>query len=109
MGLTTREACGNTVRNVMCSHFAGVCSEEAFDATSYANAIARFFIRNPMCQNLPRKFKINFACCKDHGLVRIADIGLIPMVRDDRRGFEYTLVEALGLLIYRSFFRGFHT
>src|SRR3954447_11892752 len=41
--LTTREACGNTVRNVMCSHFAGVCQEEAFDATPYAKAIARFF------------------------------------------------------------------
>ena len=47
-GLTTREACGNTVRNVMCSHFAGVCPDEAFDATPYAKAIARFFIRNPM-------------------------------------------------------------
>ena len=96
VGLTTREACGNTVRNVMCSHFAGVCSEEAFDATPYANAIARFFIRNPMCQNLPRKFKINFACCKDHGLVRIADIGLIPMIRDDRRGFRIYLGGGLG-------------
>lgn len=96
VGLTTREACGNTVRNVMCSHFAGVCSDEAFDATPYANAIARFFIRNPMCQNLPRKFKINFACCKDHGLVRIADIGLIPMIRDDRRGFRIYLGGGLG-------------
>src|SRR3712207_9321319 len=46
VGLTTREACGNTVRNVMCSHFAGVCSDEVFDATPYAKAIARFFIRN---------------------------------------------------------------
>lgn len=96
VGLTTREACGNTVRNVMCSHFAGVCSDEAFDATPYANAIARFFIRNPMCQNLPRKFKINFACCKDHGLARIADIGLIPMIRDDRRGFRIYLGGGLG-------------
>jgi sulfite reductase (ferredoxin) len=96
VGLTTREACGNTVRNVMCSHFAGVCSDEAFDATPYANAIARFFIRNPMCQNLPRKFKINFACCKDHGLARIADIGLVPMIRDDRRGFRIYLGGGLG-------------
>jgi sulfite reductase (ferredoxin) len=96
VGLTTREACGNTVRNVMCSHFAGVCSDEAFDATPYASAIARFFIRNPMCQNLPRKFKINFACCKDHGLARIADIGLIPMIRDDRRGFRIYLGGGLG-------------
>lgn len=81
VGLTTREACGNTVRNVMCSHFAGVCANEAFDATPYAKAIARFLLRNPMCQNLPRKFKINFACCDSHGLVRIADIGLVPAVK----------------------------
>jgi sulfite reductase (ferredoxin) len=95
-GLTTREACGNTVRNVMCSHFAGVCPDEAFDATPYAKAIARFFIRNPMCQNLPRKFKINFACCEKHGLVRIADIGLIPMIKDEVRGFRIYLGGGLG-------------
>src|SRR5438270_5911784 len=95
-GLTTREACGNTVRNVMCSHFAGVCQEEAFDATPYAKAIARFFIRNPMCQNLPRKFKINFGCCNKHGLVRIADIGLIPMIKDGERGFKIYLGGGLG-------------
>jgi sulfite reductase (ferredoxin) len=81
VGLTTREACGNTVRNVMCSHFAGVCPSEAFDSTPYAKAIARFLLRNPMCQNLPRKFKINFSCCDSHGLVRVADIGLVPIVK----------------------------
>src|ERR671917_1131178 len=81
VGLTTREACGNTVRNVMCSHFAGVCPSETFDATPYSKAIARFLLRNPMCQNLPRKFKINFSCCDSHGLVRIADIGLVPTVK----------------------------
>jgi sulfite reductase (ferredoxin) len=80
VGLTTREACGNTVRNVMCSHFAGVCPSEAFDSTPYAKAIARFLLRNPMCQNLPRKFKINFSCCDAHGLVRVADIGLVPTI-----------------------------
>ena len=71
-GLTSREACGNTIRNVMCSHFAGVCSNEPFDTTIYAKAVAKFFLRNPMCQNLPRKFKFNFACCSEHGLVRIS-------------------------------------
>jgi sulfite reductase (ferredoxin) len=96
VGLTTREACGNTVRNVMCSHLAGVCLNEKFDSTPYAKAIARFFIRNPMCQNLPRKFKINFACCEDHGLARIADIGLIPLIRDDVRGFQIYLGGGLG-------------
>src|SRR5215211_7807891 len=81
VGLTTREACGNSVRNVMCSHFAGVCPSEAFDSTPYSKAIARFLLRNPMCQNLPRKFKINFSCCDNHGLVRIADIGLVPAIK----------------------------
>ena len=95
-GLTTREACGNTVRNVMCSHFAGVCPDEEFDSTPYAKAIARFFLRNPVCQNLPRKFKINFACCSNHGLVRIADIGLIPMKKDEDNGFKIYLGGGLG-------------
>jgi sulfite reductase (ferredoxin) len=99
-GLTTREACGNTVRNVMCSHFAGVCPQEAFDPTPYSMAIARFFLRNPMCQNLPRKFKINFGCCEKHGLVKVADIGLIPEVRQQGdqqvRGFRVYLGGGLG-------------
>ncbi len=99
-GLTTREACGNTVRNVMCSHFAGVCPSEAFDATPYSMAIARFFLRNPMCQNLPRKFKINFACCDQHGLEKVADIGLVPATREENgatvRGFKIYLGGGLG-------------
>ncbi len=99
-GLTTREACGNTIRNVMCSHFAGVCPNENFDATPYSMAIAKFFLRNPMCQNLPRKFKINFACCDQHGLVRVADIGLVPATRVENgrttRGFKIYLGGGLG-------------
>ncbi len=98
VGLTTREACGNTVRNVMCSPFAGTCADEAFDATPYSKAIARFFLRNTMCQNLPRKFKINFACCEKekHSLVRIADIGLVPAIKDGARGFRVYLGGGLG-------------
>jgi len=107
VGLTTREACGNSVRNVMCSHFAGVCPSEAFDSTPYSKAIARFLLRNPMCQNLPRKFKINFSCCDDHGLVRVADIGLVPAIRSSTtengggggetiRGFKIYLGGGLG-------------
>src|SRR5919198_1372566 len=100
-GLTTREACGNTIRNVMCSHFAGVCPNEEFDTTPYAKAIARFFLRNPMCQNLPRKFKINFSCCNSHGLVRVADIGLVPAAKPTEngetiRGFKVYLGGGLG-------------
>jgi sulfite reductase (ferredoxin) len=96
VGLTTREACGNTVRNVMCSHFAGVCPDESFDATPYSTAIAKFLLRNPMSQNLPRKFKINFGCCNKHGLVRIADIGLVPDLKDGKKGFRIYLGGGLG-------------
>ena len=96
VGLTSREACGNTIRNVMCSHFAGVCPNEPFDTTPYAKAIARFFLRNPICQNLPRKFKFNFSCCSEHGYVRIADVGLVPTIRDGIRGFRVYLGGGLG-------------
>src|SRR5574341_139185 len=100
VGLTSREACGNTVRTVMWSPLAGVCSEEAFDATPYAFATARFLLRNPMNQNLPRKFKFNFTCCEKHGMARIADIGLIPQTRDldgkIQRGFKVFLGGGLG-------------
>lgn len=100
VGLTTREACGNTIRNVVCSPFAGVCADEAFDATPYANAVAKFFLRNPMNQNLPRKFKFNFACCEKHSLVRIADVGLVPAVKDVNgqqvKGFRIYLGGGLG-------------
>jgi sulfite reductase (ferredoxin) len=95
-GLTSREACGNTIRNVMCSHFAGVCSSEPFDTTIHAKAIAKFFLRNPICQNLPRKFKFNFACCSEHGFVRIADVGLVPTIQDGIRGFRIYLGGGLG-------------
>lgn len=96
VGLTSREACGNTIRNVMCSHFAGVCPNEPFDTTPHAKAIARFFLRNPICQNLPRKFKFNFSCCAEHGYVRIADVGLVPTIRDGIRGFRIYLGGGLG-------------
>jgi sulfite reductase (ferredoxin) len=95
-GLTSREACGNTIRNVMCSHFAGICPNEPFDVTIYAKATAKFFLRNPLCQNLPRKFKFNFACCPEHGFVRIADVGLVPVIRDGIRGFRIYLGGGLG-------------
>ena len=55
-GLTTREACGNTVRNVTASHYAGVDPHELFDVTPYADLLSLYFLRNPVCQNMPRKF-----------------------------------------------------
>lgn len=100
VGLTSREACGNAVRNVMCSPMAGVCPNEVFDATPYAQATAQFFIRNPLNQNLPRKFKFTYSCCEKHGMARIADIGLIPMTKtvDGRtlKGFRVFVGGGLG-------------
>ena len=100
VGLTSREACGNTVRNVMCSPLSGVCPAEEFDSTPYALATARFFLRNPMAQNLPRKFKFNFTCCEKHGMVRMVDVGLIPQIREvdgtTQRGFKIFLGGGLG-------------
>lgn len=100
VGLTSREACGNTVRNVMCSPLSGVCPDEAFDATPYAVSTAKFFLRNPLCQNLPRKFKFNFTCCEKHGMVRMVDVGLLPQIGDAdgaaRRGFKVFLGGGLG-------------
>lgn len=100
VGLTSREACGNTVRNVMCSPLSGVCKDEEFDATPYALATARFFLRNPLNQNLPRKFKFNFTCCEKHGMVRMVDVGLVPQTRrvedNIQRGFKIFLGGGLG-------------
>ena len=98
--MTSREACGNTVRNVMCSPLSGVCKDEIFDATPHALAIARFMLRNPICQGLPRKFKFNFTCCEKHGMIRIVDVGLLPQIQEidgeQRKGFKIFLGGGLG-------------
>ena len=100
VGLTSREACGNTVRNVMCSPLSGVCHDEKFDATPYAIATAKFLLRNPLNQNLPRKFKFNFTCCEKHGMARIVDVGLITATKEvdgkTQRGFKIFLGGGLG-------------
>lgn len=100
-GLTTREACGNTVRNVVACPHAGVAPEEPFDVTPYAEATARFLLRNPMNQNLPRKFKISFSGCRDLcGLAPIQDIGAVAALRREdgntRRGFRLYVGGGLG-------------
>ena len=100
VGLTSREACGNTVRNVICSPLSGVCNNEEFDTTSYAIATAKFLLRNTLNQALPRKFKFNFSCCEKHGMTRIVDVGLIPQIREydgeKQRGFKIFLGGGLG-------------
>lgn len=101
VGLTTREACGNTVRNVTVGHCAGVCPREVFDPTPYAEVVARFLLRNPMNQNLPRKFKIAFSgCADDSGVTAIHDVGALAAVRTvdgvAERGFVIVLGGGLG-------------
>jgi len=75
-GLTTREACGNSVRNVTACPYAGVAQDEAFDVTPYAEAFTRHFLRHPLSASLPRKFKVAFeGCPRDHAFAAINDIG----------------------------------
>ena len=88
-GLSTREACGNTVRNVTGCPLAGVCAEEPFDVTPYAAAYSRYFVRHPFTQALPRKFKTAFSGCdKDCAITAIHDMGFIPRIVDGKRGFK---------------------
>jgi sulfite reductase (NADPH) hemoprotein beta-component len=88
-GLTTREACGNSVRNITACQFAGVSAEEPFDVTPYAEALTRFLLRHPLSSSLPRKFKIAFeGCAHDHIKLTINDIGWKAAVKDGVRGFR---------------------
>jgi sulfite reductase (ferredoxin) len=101
VGLTTREACGNTVRNVVACPHAGVAFDEPFDVTPYAEATARFLLRNPLNQNLPRKFKISFSGCSDHcALPPIQDIGAVAAIRErdggSQHGFQLYVGGGLG-------------
>jgi sulfite reductase beta subunit-like hemoprotein len=87
VGLTTREACGDTVRNVEGCHLAGACPFEHLDITPWAEAAYRHFLRHPLAQRLPRKFKINFSGCEtDCGQAMFNDVGVIGAVRTDADG-----------------------
>ncbi len=87
VGLTTREACGNTVRNVTCCHLAGLSRDELFDIRPYMLATSRHFLRNSVCQTLPRKFKIAFeGCTKDHARPYIHDVGVQAVLRRSSDG-----------------------
>jgi sulfite reductase beta subunit-like hemoprotein len=104
-GLTTREACGNTVRNVTSCPVAGICPGEAFDVTPYALGVSRYLLRHPDFHDLPRKFKIAFSGCEDDGACAVAgihDVGLIAQVRGSNgtahRGFKVLVGGGLGSL-----------
>jgi sulfite reductase (NADPH) hemoprotein beta-component len=88
-GLTTREACGNTVRNISSCALAGVCPREHVDAGKVADQLARSWIRNPLVQHMPRKFKISVSgCATDCGASSIHDLGLVATEKDGRKGFK---------------------
>ena len=87
VGLTTREACGDAVRNVMGCHLAGACPQEHLDITQWAEAANRHFLRNPIAQRLPRKFKINFSGCEtDCGQAMFNDVGVVASRRVNEDG-----------------------
>jgi sulfite reductase beta subunit-like hemoprotein len=88
-GLTTREACAHTVRNITGCPFAGVSPDNIFDTTPYLTAYGRNMIRNPICQRLPRKFKSAFSCCPDDCAGTLFhDIGFQAVIRKDANGNE---------------------
>jgi sulfite reductase beta subunit-like hemoprotein len=88
-GLSSREGCGNTMRNVTGDPRAGVLPGEDFDITPYAGAYVRYFVRHPTTQSMPRKFKTAFASTAgDNAIAKIHDLAFLPKVRDGVRGAE---------------------
>ncbi len=95
--ITLREACGNAVRNVTASELAGIDPEEPFDVSPYADAIFKFFLRNPIGQELGRKFKVSFSSSdRDTGLSYMHDLGFIAKIENGVRGFKIMLAGGLG-------------
>ena len=106
--ITTREACGNSVRNVTACPYAGVCQDQAFDVTPYSKAMSKFLLGHPDCQNFGRKFKPSFSGCSQHacGLASMHDLGLIAVTRvengKEKRGFETYVGGGLGAVPYQA-------
>ena len=108
VGITTKEACGNVVRNVTACPYAGACDTEAFDVAPYATAMTYFLLRHPDAQNFGRKFKIAFSGCPDKpcGLARMHDLGAVAAVRNvdgkEERGFEVYVGGGLGAVPHQA-------
>ena len=100
-GLTTREACGNSVRNITACPLAGVAAGERFDVTPYAEALTRYLLRHPLSSTLPRKFKIAFeGCAADHVITAINDLGFRAVLgADGSRGFRVTAGGGTAILV----------
>ncbi len=107
-GITTREACGNSVRNVTACPYAGVCPDEVFDVTPHARALSKFLLGHPDCQNFGRKFKPSFSGCSQHacGLAKMHDMGMIAATRTENGkqelGFEVYVGGGLGAVPYQA-------
>src|SRR5262244_508086 len=108
VGITTREACGNSVRNVTACPLAGICGDETFDTTPYAKACSEFLIGHPDTQDFGRKFKIAFSGCQQHpcGLVTMHDMGAIAKTKvidgKQKRGFALYVGGGLGSVPYKA-------
>jgi len=108
VGITTREACGNSVRNVTACPYAGVCTDETFDVTPYAKALMKFLLGHPDVQDFGRKFKPAFSGCAHHacGLVNMHDWGAVAKVREidgaPKRGFEIWVGGGLGAVPHEA-------
>src|SRR5271169_1800812 len=106
--ITTREACGNSVRNITACPYAGVCQDEVFDVTPYSHAMAKFLLGHPDCQNFGRKFKPAFSGCAQHacGLTSMHDVGFIASTRNEngveKRGFQMFVGGGLGAVPYMA-------
>lgn len=95
--VTLREACGNTIRNVTASATAGIDVNEPFDVSPYAHAVFQFFLRNPICQEMGRKFKISFSSSDaDSALSYMHDLGFIPKIKNNEKGFKVLIGGGLG-------------
>jgi sulfite reductase (ferredoxin) len=108
VGITSREACGNVVRNVTACPLAGICHEETFDTTPYAKACARFLMGHPDTQDFGRKVKLAFSGCEQNpcGLVTMHDMGAIAKSRvvdgKKQRGFAFYVGGGLGSVPYKA-------
>ncbi|MFL5376300.1 MAG: nitrite/sulfite reductase [Myxococcales bacterium] len=104
-GLTTREACGNSVRNITACPYAGVSATEAFDVTPYGEALTRHLLRGPLSSSLPRKFKIALGGCCEMDCVGAGfnDIGLLARVQGGKRGFRVTIGGGLSTVRRQGF------
>ena len=106
--ITTREACGNSVRNVTACPYAGVCPDQAFDVTPYSRAMSKFLMGHPDTQNFGRKFKPSFSGCSQHacGLASMHDMGMTGVTRiengKEKRGFQVCVGGGLGAVPYQA-------